>query len=124
MLAINSYDVAETKSIILQKSLKYRGNHTASSLELFNHIFDCYNTWTDCLQLVLGRKFPLGRNRAVIALELTIDIRSTKNEQQQQEGTCSKKFPTCPAFNSQILTESHQRTVGYLMNLGGQKSIL
>ncbi|GBN08475.1 hypothetical protein AVEN_223984-1 [Araneus ventricosus] len=78
MLAMNGYDVAQTKSKILQKSLKRRDIDTTSSLELFNHIFDCYNTWTGCLQLVLGRKFPLSRNRAVIAriVALMIDIRS------------------------------------------------
>ncbi|GBO14217.1 hypothetical protein AVEN_200590-1 [Araneus ventricosus] len=74
MLAVNGYDVAQTKSKVLQKSLKCRDIDTTSSLELFNHIFDCYNTWTGCLQLALDRKFPLRRNRAVIAL--TMDIRS------------------------------------------------
>ncbi|GBM59152.1 hypothetical protein AVEN_159046-1, partial [Araneus ventricosus] len=67
MLAINGYDVAQTKSKILQKSLKCRDIDSTSSLELFNHIFDCYNPWSGCLQLVLGRKFPLSRNQAVIA---------------------------------------------------------
>ncbi|GBM04713.1 hypothetical protein AVEN_44848-1 [Araneus ventricosus] len=56
-----------TKSKILEKSLKYRDIDTTSSLELFNYIFDCYNTWTGSIQLELGRKFPLSRNRAVIA---------------------------------------------------------
>ncbi|GBM60010.1 hypothetical protein AVEN_223380-1 [Araneus ventricosus] len=62
-----------------------------SSLELFNRIFDCYNTRTGCLQLALGRKFPLSRNRAVIARIVGLDDRytlrnistfSTNNEQQ------------------------------------------
>ncbi|GBM94878.1 hypothetical protein AVEN_204437-1 [Araneus ventricosus] len=75
MLAINGYDVTQTKSKILQKSLKCRDIDTTSSLELFNHIFDCYNT---CLQLVLGLKVPVSRNRDVVAriVGLTIDIRS------------------------------------------------
>ncbi|GBN59265.1 hypothetical protein AVEN_187209-1 [Araneus ventricosus] len=87
MLAIYGYDMAQTKSKILQKSLKCRHIDTTSSLELFNHIFDCYNTWTDGLQLVHGRRFPLSRNRAVIARIVGLDDRyttfSTKYEQQQ-----------------------------------------
>ncbi|GBN67847.1 hypothetical protein AVEN_174034-1 [Araneus ventricosus] len=75
MLAINGYDVAQAKSKILQKSLKCRDIDTTSSLELFNHISDCYNTWTGCLQLVLGRKLPLSSNRAVIARIVSLDDR-------------------------------------------------
>ncbi|GBL98071.1 hypothetical protein AVEN_84576-1 [Araneus ventricosus] len=77
VLAINGYDAAQTKSKILKKSLKCRDIDTTSSLELFNHIFDCYNTWTGCLQLVLGRKFPLSRNRSVIARLVGFDDRYT-----------------------------------------------
>ncbi|GBN10521.1 hypothetical protein AVEN_157221-1 [Araneus ventricosus] len=77
MLAINGYDVEQTKSKILQKSLKCRDIDITSSLELFNPIFDCYNTWTGCLQLVLGRKFPLSRNRAVISRIVGLDDRYT-----------------------------------------------
>ncbi|GBN83909.1 hypothetical protein AVEN_106884-1 [Araneus ventricosus] len=73
MLAINGYDVTQTNSKILQKSLKCRDIDTTSSLELYNHIFDCYNTWTGCLQLVLGRKFPFSRNRDVIARIVGLD---------------------------------------------------
>ncbi|GBM53366.1 hypothetical protein AVEN_81920-1 [Araneus ventricosus] len=65
MLAINGYAVAQTKSKFLQKSQDFAQNrdiYTTSSLELFDHIFDCYNSWTRCLQLVLGHKFPLSRN--------------------------------------------------------------
>ncbi|GBM42082.1 hypothetical protein AVEN_158244-1 [Araneus ventricosus] len=60
-----------------KKSLKCRDIDTTSSLELFNHIFDCYKTRTGCLQLVLGRKFPLSRNRAVIARIVGLDDRHT-----------------------------------------------
>ncbi|GBO22651.1 hypothetical protein AVEN_214154-1 [Araneus ventricosus] len=77
MLAINGYDVAQTKSKILQKSLKCRDIDTTIALELFNHIFDCYNTWSGCLQLVLGRKFPLSRNWAVIPRIVGLDDRYT-----------------------------------------------
>ncbi|GBO06218.1 hypothetical protein AVEN_1008-1 [Araneus ventricosus] len=77
MLAINGYDVAQTKGKILQKSLKCRDIDTTSSFELFNPIIDCYNTWKGCLQLVLGRKFPLNRNRAVIARIVALDDRYT-----------------------------------------------
>ncbi|GBN73508.1 hypothetical protein AVEN_259527-1 [Araneus ventricosus] len=76
-LAINGYYVAQMKSKILQKSLKCRDIDTTSSLEIFNHIFGCYNTWTGCLQLVLGRKFPLSRNRDVIAQIAGLDDRYT-----------------------------------------------
>ncbi|GBM06662.1 hypothetical protein AVEN_190880-1 [Araneus ventricosus] len=73
MLAINGYDV-------LKKSLKCRDIDTARSLELFNHIFDRYNTWSGCLQLVLGRKFPLSRNRSVIARIVGLDDRYTRRK--------------------------------------------
>ncbi|GBM71497.1 hypothetical protein AVEN_68422-1 [Araneus ventricosus] len=56
---------------------KCRDIDTNSSFELFNHIFDCYNTWAGCLQLELGRKFPLSRNRAVIARMVGLDDRYT-----------------------------------------------
>ncbi|GBO19616.1 hypothetical protein AVEN_227261-1 [Araneus ventricosus] len=78
MLAINGSDVVETKSKSLQKSLKCRNIDTTISLELFNHIFDCYNTWTGCFQLVLGRKFPLRRNRAVIARIVGLEDRRSE----------------------------------------------
>ncbi|GBN67734.1 hypothetical protein AVEN_39845-1 [Araneus ventricosus] len=77
MPSISGYYVAQTKSKILQKSLKCRHIDTTSSLEPFNDIFYCYNTWTDGLQLVLGRKFPLSRNRAVIARIVGLDDRYT-----------------------------------------------
>ncbi|GBM54987.1 hypothetical protein AVEN_82535-1 [Araneus ventricosus] len=77
MLAVNGYDVAQTKSKILQKSLKCRDIDTTSSLELLNPIFDCYNSWTGCLQLVHGLRFPLSRNRAVIARIVGLDDRYT-----------------------------------------------
>ncbi|GBN40876.1 hypothetical protein AVEN_70914-1 [Araneus ventricosus] len=60
-----------------KKSLKCRDIVTTISLESFNHIFDCYNTWTSCLQIVLGLKFPLSRNRAVIARIVGLDDRYT-----------------------------------------------
>ncbi|GBN52802.1 hypothetical protein AVEN_79847-1 [Araneus ventricosus] len=77
MLVISGYDVAQTKSKILQKSRKRVDIDTTSNLELFNLIFDFYNTWTGCLQLVLGRKFLLSRNRAVIARIVGLDDKYT-----------------------------------------------
>ncbi|GBN59805.1 hypothetical protein AVEN_139629-1 [Araneus ventricosus] len=77
MLPINGYDVAQTKSEILQKSVKCPDIDTTSSLELFNRIFNCFNTWTGCLQLVLGRKFPLSCNQAVIARIVDLVVRCT-----------------------------------------------
>ncbi|GBM62302.1 hypothetical protein AVEN_161637-1 [Araneus ventricosus] len=77
MLAINGYDVAQAKGKILQKSLKCRDIDTTSSLEHFDRIFYCYNTWTGCLQLALGRKLPLRRDRAVIARTVGLDDRYT-----------------------------------------------
>ncbi|GBN56789.1 hypothetical protein AVEN_23054-1 [Araneus ventricosus] len=119
MVVINGHDVAQTKSKILQKSLKCRGIDTTSSLELFNHIFDCYNTWTGCLQLVLGRKFPLSRNRVVFARIVGLDDRYTlrkavfRHFQRKMNNSNNKimlqKIPTCPAFNRQVLTEPRQR---------------
>ncbi|GBN02193.1 hypothetical protein AVEN_59420-1 [Araneus ventricosus] len=82
MLAINGYDMAQTKSKIPQKSLKCGDIDSTSSLELFNHIFDCPHTWTGhtwtgCLQLVLGRRFPSNSNRAVIARIVDFEDRYT-----------------------------------------------
>ncbi|GBM42046.1 hypothetical protein AVEN_30402-1 [Araneus ventricosus] len=77
LLAINGYDVAQTNGKFLQQSLKCRDIDTISSLERFNHIFDCYNTLTGCLQLALGRKFALSRNRAVIVRIVGLDDRYT-----------------------------------------------
>nr|GBM69711.1 hypothetical protein AVEN_66718-1 [Araneus ventricosus] len=80
MLAIKGYDVTQTKCKILQKSLKCRNIETTSSLELFNHIFDCYNTWAGCLQLVLGSKFSLSWNRVLIARIVGLDDRYSLRE--------------------------------------------
>ncbi|GBN81103.1 hypothetical protein AVEN_174884-1 [Araneus ventricosus] len=104
-----------------KKSLKCRDIDTTSSLELFNPIFDCYNTWTGCLQLVLGRKFPLRRNRTVIARKVGLDDRYTlrnavfrhlrrKMNNNNKSAHARKKIPTCLAFNRQVLTESRQRS--------------
>ncbi|GBM49862.1 hypothetical protein AVEN_204972-1 [Araneus ventricosus] len=109
MLAINGYDVAQTKSKILQKSLKCRGTDTTSSLELFNNIFDCYNTWTGRFQLVFGRKFPLSRNWAVIARIVGLDDRYTlrnavfrhfqrKMNDNNNKSAHAKKNPNMPCI--------------------------
>ncbi|GBN88802.1 hypothetical protein AVEN_190159-1 [Araneus ventricosus] len=92
MLAINGYDVAQTKSKILQKSPKRRDRDITSSLELFNPVFDCFNTWTGRLRLVLGRKSPLSRNRDVVARIVGLDDRYTlRNDvfRRKDEGVLS-----------------------------------
>ncbi|GBM78688.1 hypothetical protein AVEN_244360-1 [Araneus ventricosus] len=116
MLAMNGYDVAQTKSKILRKSLKCRDIDTTSSLKLSNHIFDCYNTWTGCLQLLFGRKLPLSRNQAVIARIVGLDDLYTlrnavfrhfqRRMNSNNTSAHAKKIPTGPAFNHQVLTES------------------
>ncbi|GBO14862.1 hypothetical protein AVEN_218008-1 [Araneus ventricosus] len=116
MLASNGYGVVQ-KSKILQESLKCRDIDTTSSLELFNPIFDCFNTWTGCLQ---GRKFPLGRNRAVIAPIVGFEDRYTlrnavfrhfqrkmnKNNKSAHAQKKRKKSQHALHINSQVLTES------------------
>ncbi|GBM27659.1 hypothetical protein AVEN_49961-1 [Araneus ventricosus] len=110
MLAINGYGVVKTKIKILQNSLKCRDIDTTSSVEYLNHIFDCYNTWSGCLQLVLGRNFSLSRNRAVVARILDLDDRYTlsnavfrhfqrKMNDNNKIAHVQKKIPTCPLFN-------------------------
>ncbi|GBL83961.1 hypothetical protein AVEN_100846-1 [Araneus ventricosus] len=105
--------MAMTWRKILQNSPKCRDIDTTSSLELFNHIFDCYNTWTGCLQLELGRKFPLSRNRAVIARTASLDDRyklrnavfrhfQRKMNNNNKSAHAQKKIPTCPAFDAKF----------------------
>ncbi|GBM84028.1 hypothetical protein AVEN_33663-1 [Araneus ventricosus] len=113
MFAINGCDVAQTKNKILQKSLKCRDIDTTSSLELLNRIFDCYNVSAGCLQLVLGRKFPSSRNRAVIAQIVGLDDRymlrnavfrhfQRKMNNNNSAQAKRKTIPTCPANNRQV----------------------
>ncbi|GBM92281.1 hypothetical protein AVEN_212505-1 [Araneus ventricosus] len=121
MLAINGYDVAQTKSTILQKSLKCRDIDTVSSLELFNRMSYCYNTWTGCLQLVLGRKFPLNHNRVVIARIVCFDDRYTLRNsvfrhfqrKMNNKSEHAEKIPNMPCIQRQVLTESLRRFKSY-----------